>query len=294
MNELVLFDTKTIANIDFEDEALQRVSLSIAENMTEVNAIYADAKERTERVNRALAPLFAEVVNDKLYEKGGYKSLEEYSEGLFGIKKSMAYMLARVGNAFFLTDNEYTQTARDTFTVSTLAELCKSDRVAIAEAINSGELTAETDQKTVRDWGNTHRVNDKPGKERVVPTFDLYVIHPTAPNGKRLCAESILKEDLKDRAFTEAGFTYKGYAETIKFDGDKPSAAQHFILVSESGIAFLFEYRPHVTPKAKKTTKKSKEAFDLQAYLATLSPEQLANLKEQAAEMMNTSAEDGE
>lgn len=282
MNEMVIFDAKTPASINFKDEALQRVSLAIAENMAEVGRIYNDAKERTEAVNRALAPLFAEVVNGKLYEKGGYKSLDAYSEEVFGIKKSMAYMLARVGNAFFLTDNEYTRKARDTFSVSTLGELCNSDRVAIASAIDAGELTADTEQKTVREWGASHRKDGKSAKEKVVPTFDLFVVHPTAPDGKRKIAEDITKEELSGKAWEHTGMIgVQRYITTVKMDGDKASAAQHFVAVSESGIAFLFEYRPHVT--AEKAKKAKKEGFDLQAYLASLTPAQLASLQEQVA-----------
>ena len=254
MNEMVIFDAKTPANINFKDEALQRVSLAIAENMAEVGRIYNDAKERTEAVNRALAPLFAEVVNGKLYEKGGYKSLDAYSEEVFGIKKSMAYMLARVGNAFFLTDNEYTRKARETFSVSTLGELCNSDRVAIAGAIDAGELTAETEQKTVREWGASHRKDGKNTSEKVVQTFDLFVIHPTAPEGKRKFAENLTKQELEAEAVKHAGMVESGhYTATIKMDGDKPSAAQHFIITSPTGVAFLFEYRPHVTPAKKES-----------------------------------------
>lgn len=293
MNEMVIFDAKSPANINFKDETLQRVSLAIAENMTEVARIYNDAKERTEAVNRALAPLFAEVVNGKLYEKGGYKSLDAYSEEVFGIKKSMAYMLARVGNAFFLTDNEYTRKARDTFSVSTLGELCNSDRVAIAEAIDAGELTAETEQKTVREWGASHRKDGKSAKEKVVQTFDLYFIHPTAPGGKRKIAEDLTKSECEQAAISHAGMNGDAaYFTTVKMDGDKASAAQHFVAVSSSGIAFLFEYRPHVTPAKPKKAKK--ESFDLQAYLASLTPAQLASLQEQAAAKAAELDTDGE
>lgn len=71
---------------------------------------------------------------------------------------------------------------------------------------------------------------------------------------------------------------------SVKLDGDKPSAAQHFIMFYDNGVCAMFEYRPHVAKSVGKRGKKSGEPFDLKAYLASLSPEERAALLQSVAE----------
>ena len=135
-NELTLSPIST-RNLDIKDAELRKISEQIAACVNDMGNLYMDAANRQEDINKKLAPLFGTVKAKKLYERGGFKSLDQYAMECFNIKKSMAYMLANVGEQFYLTDNEYTRKARETLSTSKLAELKKTDRVAIAAAVDS-------------------------------------------------------------------------------------------------------------------------------------------------------------
>ena len=278
MNELIIYDgTSAIAPTG--NARLDELNGKIAETMRPMGDVFKAAQEAKEAFYKASAPFFGEVKRDKLFEKGGYKSFDEYALETFGIKKSMAYMIANVGIHFFLEDNEFTRKARETFTVSNLAELLKADRLAIADSIDSGELTSETSQDDLRKFEDAHLTHKEAvkRKEKVVPTFDIYAM--PRKEGDKPIIVGIIKDD-----FLMDVVGYLGRLEvldefqtvSVKLDGDKASAAQHFILYGwqggMSGYSQVFEYRPHV---AAKTAKKGKrEDFDLAAYIASLSPEE--------------------
>ena len=94
---------------------------------------------------------------------------------------------------------------------------------------------------------------------------------------------NVIKEDMYEqvavalvasgRAVSEAAVMFA----TAKLDGDKPSAAQHFIAYTAAGFTRMYEYRPYV--KAGTGSKsEGTDKFDLKAYLRKLSPEQRAAL----------------
>ena len=272
MNELIIFDgTDAIAPTG--NARLDELNGKIAETMRPMGDVFKAAQEAKEAFYKASAPFFGEVKRDKLFEKGGFKSFDEYALETFGIKKSMAYMIANVGIQFFLEDNDYTRKARETFTVSNLAELLKADRVAIADSIDKGELDSTTAQEDLRKFEDAHLTHKEAAKrkEKVVPTFDLYAVHPSISGGKAKAAESVVKDEFKAAALSYCGME-SGELVSVKFEGDKASAAQHFVIVAPTGVSFMFEYRPHVTAKAAKKGKR--EDFDLAAYIASLSPEE--------------------
>lgn len=266
MNELILSTTNAPAKFTFKNAKLNEISAKIAEQSAAMNSVYNAAKEGAEAINKALAPLFGELMASKCYKDDGFKSVADYAEKTFGMTKSMAYMLARVGEAFYNTSSEDAKKARETLSTSKLAELTGVDKKDIGKAIKDGKLANDTSLAECRDFATAHK---KPGKERVVPTFDLYAMNPAYDNGKKLVAGDILKEELQDRA---ADFSNLDKYTTAKLDGDKASAAMHFIMYYDNGICSMFEYRPHVSKKPAKA--KGKEAFDLEAYIAGLTPEQ--------------------
>lgn len=277
MNEIILSTTSAPAKFSFKNAKLNEISAKIAEQSAAMNSVYNAAKEGAEAVNKALAPLFGELLTSKCYKEDGFKSVADYAEQTFGMSKSMSYMLARVGEQFYNTDNEFTQKARETLSTSKLAEFAGVDRVAIAKAIDDGELAADTSLASCREFAATHK---KPGKERVLPTFNVYPMTDKAATvGVNLT---------KDEMFTAvaASLAANGFAgspdevmfTTAKVDGDKASAAQHFIAYTAGGFCRMYEYRPYVKPEAKRKAKR--EQFDLKAYLAKLSPDELAALME--------------
>lgn len=287
MNEIILSTSTAPAKFTFKNAKLNELSVKIAEQSAAMNALYNEARERAEAVNKALAPIFGELLKTKCYKEDGFKSVAEYAEKTFGMGKSMAYMLARVGEQFYNTDNDYTRAARETLSTSKLGELTSSDRVAIAKAIEDGELTAETPLADVRTFAAAHKRGGD--KVKVVPTFNLFSMVD-----KSSVAENIDKEEMYEAVaqFLAAG----GYAESpaavffspAKLDGDKASAAQHFIAYTAGGFTRMYEYRPYVKPENKRKGKGEK--FDLKAYLAKLSPAERMEL----LQTLDGSGEEGE
>ena len=280
MNEITIFEANKLDKITKSgNERLDKLSTQIMTEMNKVNALFTEVKAKTEAYARACAPLFGEIKRDKLYEKGGFKSLEEYA-AQFGVQKSTAYAWARVGEAFFLEDNDYTRKIRGTLSMSNMAELTNTDRVQLAAAIDNKDITKDTAQKEVRDFAATHRKDGK-NKEKVLPAFTVSDMCSRA-----VIAENVIKEDmyeavselLIDEEIIESPADV--FFTTVKLGGDKASAAQHFIAYTAGGYVRMFEYRPFVNKPAKT---KGKEEFDFAAYIAGLTPEQRKTLAEMAA-----------
>lgn len=279
MNEITIFEANKLDKIaKTGNERLDKISGQIMTEMNKVNALFTEVKAKTEAYARACAPLFGEIKRDKLYEKGGFKSLEDYA-AQFGVQKSTAYAWARVGIVFFLEDNDYTRKIRDTLTMSNMAELTNTDRVQLAAAIDNKDITSDTAQKDLRVFAATHRKDGKT-MEKVLPTFTL-----SEMTSKALIAENVIKADMYAAAaelLVDNGIvdSVESVAfETVKLDGDKPSAAQHFIAYTAGGYTKMFEYRPYVN-KPSTTKGKGKDISSLKDMLAAMSPaERLELLK---------------
>lgn len=267
MNELILSTTSAPAKFSFKSAKLNEISAKIAEQSAAMDSVYNAAKEGAEAVNKALAPLFGELMASKCYKDDGFKSVADYAAQTFGMSKAMAYMLARVGEAFYNTGSEDAKKARETLSTSKLAELTSVDKKEIGKALDSGELTQDTPLVACRDFATAHK---KPGKEKVVQTYNLYAMcYMEEGNDKGLIAENVTKDELPECAANHSGLTLY---TSVKVDGDKPSAAQHFIMYAPDGGCAMFEYRPYVKPASK--GKGKREKFDLAAYIAALSPEE--------------------
>lgn len=276
MNEITIFEGRKIDKIvNSGNERLDKISNEIMSEMNKANALFTEVQAKTEAYARACAPLFGEIKRDKLYEKGGFKSLEDYA-AQFGVQKSTAYAWARVGEAFFLEDNDYTRKIRDTLTMSNMAELTKTDRVQLAAAIDNKDITKETAQKDIREFAATHRKDGK-GKEKVLPTFTLAEM-----TSKAIIAENVIKEDMYEAAaetLVDAGIVDSAAAvmfSTAKLDGDKASAAQHFIAYTAGGFAKMYEFRPYVNKPSNKDKGKRLSIAELLAQLTDEEREQLA------------------
>lgn len=278
MNEITIFEGRKIDKIVKSGNArLDKISNEIMSEMNKANALFTEVQAKTEAYARACAPLFGEVKRDKLYEKGGYKSLEEYA-AVFGVQKSTAYAWARVGEAFFLEDNDYTRKIRDTLTMSNMAELTNTDRVQLAAAIDNKDITKDTAQKDIREFATSHRKDGK-NKERVLPTFTVAEM-----SSKAVIAENVIKEDMYEaiaQSLVDMGVTDSTAAvffSTAKLDGDKPSAAQHFIAYTASGYVQMYEYRPYVNKPAPKDKGKRPTFEELLSQFTDEERKQLAAL----------------
>ena len=275
MNEITIFEANKLDKIaKTGNERLDKISGQIMNEMNKANALFTEVKAKTEAYARACAPLFGEIKRDKLYEKGGFKSLEDYA-AQFGVQKSTAYAWARVGEAFFLEDNDHTRKIRDTLTMSNMAELTNTDRVQLAAAIDNKEITCETAQKDIREFAAFHRKGGK-AKEKVLSTFMLAEM-----TSKAIIAENVIKEDMYEaaaEALVDDGIVGSAAAvmfSTVKLDGDKASAAQHFIAYTAGGYVKMYEYRPFVNKLSKGNGKRPSIA-ELLAQLTDEEREQLA------------------
>lgn len=278
MNEITIFEGRKIDKIVKSGDArLDKISNEIMSEMNKANALFTEVQAKTEAYARACAPLFGEVKRDKLYEKGGYKSLEEYA-AVFGVQKSTAYAWARVGEAFFLEDNDYTRKIRETLTMSNMAELTNTDRVQLAAAIDNKDITKDTAQKDIREFATSHRKDGK-SKERVLPTFTVAEM-----SSKAVIVENAIKEDMYEavaQSLVDMGVTDGTAAvffSTAKLDGDKPSAAQHFIAYTASGYVQMYEYRPYVNKPALKDKGKRPTFEELLSQFTDEERKQLAAL----------------
>lgn len=253
MNEITISPIKSAKLAKTGNDRLDKLTAEISAEMDKASNLYTEVKAKTEAYARACAPLFGEIKRDKLYEKGGFKSLEEYASQ-FGIQKSTAYMWARVGEHFFLTDNEYTRRIRDTLSVANMAELTNSDRVATAKAIDSGEIDKDTAQQAVREFAAAHKLPGKGGKDKVLPTFNLFRMVPGGESSPVI--ENAIKEDCYEAA--ARALAANGHAEseaavmfsTVKFDGDKGGKA-HFVAYTVDGFVAMYELASyHKKPQA--------------------------------------------
>lgn len=275
MNELILSTTNAPAKFSFKNAKLNEISAKIAEQSAAMNSVYNAAKEGAEAVNKALAPLFGELMASKCYKDDGFKSVADYAEKTFGMSKSMAYMLARVGDTFYNTGSEEAKKARETLSTSKLAELTGVDKKDIGKALKDGKLTADTSLADCRDFATAHK---KPGKEKVLPTFTVFAM----TDKKTPVDENVTKEDMYEAiAYKLCQNAYVSdpaevFFATVKLDGDKPSANQHFIAYTAGGFVRMYEYSPYVKKPLK--SKGKGEKFDLKAYLAKLSPEERMEL----------------
>lgn len=281
-NEITIAPVKSAAIAKTGNERLDKLSAEITKQMDKASSLYTEVKAKTEAYARACAPLFGEIKRDKLYEKGGFKSLEEYA-AQFGIQKSTAYMWARVGEHFFLEDNEYTKRIRDTLSVANMAELVNSDRIATSKAIEAGEIDKDTAQQAVREFAASHKLPGKDSKEKVVPTFTVSRMTPGVEPYPLL--ENAIKEDCYEAVAQSlvANCHVESEAEvlfsTVKLDGDKGGKA-HFIAYTAAGYVSMYELTPYHKKHDSKDDKRAWAAKDIKSMLKGMShKERLAFLE---------------
>lgn len=279
-HEIIVSAVTAPTTFSFKNAKLNELSVKISQQTAAINALYNDAKDKAERINQQLAPIFGELLTTKCYKDDGFKSVSEYAEQTFGMGKSMAYMLARVGKEFYGDAADMMKDVRATLSTAKLAELTGVDRVQLAKDVQDGAITGQTTLQQCREYATTHQ-KKSPAKPKVLPTFTV-----SSMDNKSVICSNVIKEDMYEqvakalvsngRAESEAAVMFA----TCKLDGDKPSAAQHFIAYTAAGFTRMYEFRPYVKTG---TGSKSQgvDKFDLKAYLRKLSPEQLTALLEE-------------
>lgn len=155
MNELTI---ATPATMTFKSAALAKETRTIA-------AIGADIKTR----NVELAKAFGRIKSGKLYEEDGFKSVAEYAEKIFGIKKAMAYQLATVGERFYNADSGTAKKLSEMLPTTSLAEISGMTDDQLETAIGSGAINEFKTQAELREVAKAN----KDQKPKVLKDFQI-------------------------------------------------------------------------------------------------------------------------
>lgn len=181
-NELIQRAPATFA---FQDKKLNEISERIAEIGTGL------ANSRIE-----LAKALGEISRDKLYTQDGFKSVADYAEQTFGIKRANAYQLAKVGERFYLSDTDTARTAAAMLSPSCLAELTTLSDEEIEDAIQSGDISEDSTQAELRSI----KTKANEGKETVLKNHHIDAVCVKVDTCEVVKCEfkSATKADLED------------------------------------------------------------------------------------------------
>lgn len=150
----------TVSNINtaipiFVDDRLNKATQRII-------SIYTDAAKYADTKNRELAKIFSDVAEKKSYEKDGFKSVADYANTIFGIKRQNAYALAAAGKIYNTPDAPEELKA---MSPSKLAEISSINRDKVVKAITDGTISKDTTQKDLREFANKIREGEKENKK---------------------------------------------------------------------------------------------------------------------------------
>lgn len=129
----------------FENKDLNKATQAIIK-------IYKDAAHYADQKNQEIAKILGTVLETKCYEQDGFKSVAEYAEFTFGIKKRNAYALASAGSIY--NDNDI-PLALKKLSPSKLAEVAKLDKDELKKAVNDGHINENSTQAELRDYAST-------------------------------------------------------------------------------------------------------------------------------------------
>lgn len=145
----------------------------LADATNRIATIYMDAAKFVDTKNREIASILAEVMEEKSYEKDGFKSVGDYAKDVFGINRQNAYSLASAGKVY---NDKKAPEALKAMSPSKLAEVAKVPADTLNKAITDGKITADTTQKELREFASS--VTAKPDK---VEVLNKYTARPCVP-----------------------------------------------------------------------------------------------------------------
>lgn len=260
-SELIATKGEGMTSYSFKNDRLNAISADISE-------VIRNGKADIERYNKQLCELFGEVKTSKCYEDDGFKSVADYANAVFGVKRSAAYQFAAVGERFYNAEElpEEVGALVQSTTPSKLAELVNMSNEDITAHVNDGTLTADTTQADMRELAKAAKADDKPS---VVPAFNYYSNLTAAPVFTGIhddfCAQwiepvNIVKAGAARRASDGKEYTFTRWiVESTDADGNTIDAKVYYAARVE---------KPKTGKKAKR------EPFDLKSYLESLSPEE--------------------
>lgn len=260
MNELANVTINTPAKFNFKNAKLNEVSAKIAK-------VGADMSNK----NREIAKLLGMVKKDKLYTEDGFKSVDEFAEKTFGIKKSIAYQLANVGERFYNVDSETAKKVAAMLPPSNLAEIAGMKDEDIQKAIDTGEIKEGTTQQKLRDIAKTAKAVSpaKDGKVKVLPEYEADATIFRTTGADRLHFDKITLPDLWEQVGKKIdllGSETKTFQREGKYDKEYHRGIT--VTLTKFGVVTLNYGLATKPPKAKNTTPKEYTIEELEAMLA--------------------------
>ena len=231
------------------------------------------ALQRTKNVE--IAKILGHVLDEKCYVEDGFKSVAEYAEEVFGIKKQSAYQMANVGSKFFNSEDETAKKVSALVSPSNLAELQNVSMEEIKKALEAGTISESSTQKSLRDFA-------KSTKEPKITVETLYSGYTKAVTGSTVRNEPFEKVVLDSQLESVAsGF---GFSKELW----KPYGKNSKVAITESGDIFVVTFEKYVEPKPAKVSKpvsggKKFTVDELMAMLEEAKAEE-AKAKEEASE----------
>ena len=221
----------SVGAFSFKNRALAGYSRRIAELGADISA-----------KNVEIAKILGHVLDEKCYVEDGYKSVAEYAEEVFGIKKQSAYQMANVGAKFFNSEDETAKKVSALVSPSNLAELQNVPMEEIKKALDSGAISESSTQKSLRDFA-------KSTKEPKITVETLY-----SGNTK-----SVIESTVRNRPFEKVVLDshLEAVASEIGFSKElwKPYGKNSKVAITESGDVFVVTFEKYVEPKPAKVSK---------------------------------------
>lgn len=149
-------------------------NIKLQKATNQISKIFADAQGYADAKNRQIASILATVKTEKLYEEDGFKSVADYAEKTFGIKRANAYALSSAGEIY----NDVAAPAKmKELSPSKLFEVASVDRKKLEKDIEEGIISEKTTQAELRDYAKAAKTSkDSPAK--VVDTYRAWpVVH---------------------------------------------------------------------------------------------------------------------
>ena len=254
----------SVGAFSFKNRALAGYSRRIAELGADISA-----------KNVEIAKILGHVLDEKCYVEDGFKSVAEYAEEVFGIKKQSAYQMANVGSRFFNSEDETAKKVSSLLSPSNLAELQNVPMEEIKKALDSGTISEASTQKSLRDFA-------KSTKEPKITVETLY-------SGT---TKSVIGSTVKNEPFTKVVLDsqLESVASGFGFSKElwKPYGKNSKVAITESGNIFVVTFEKYVEPKPANVSKpvsggKKFTVDELMAMLEEAKAEE-AKAKEEASE----------
>lgn len=119
--------------------------------LNEYSRQIAELGEKVATANFDLARILGTVSEEQCYKEDGFKSVADYAEATFGIKRSNAYQLAKVGTRFLNSDTMASRLVGGLLPVSCLAEISSMTDEEIETALEDGTIKATSTQRELRE-----------------------------------------------------------------------------------------------------------------------------------------------